>query len=119
MFVECEKCADVINGEFCNFCFDTGRVEAPKDMKVFVSAYKVTRHFGGHEEGGWYFNWYELIESVACEYKQSDEIVSILSEKNYGIVRGDIYSVRGGVDLVVLVEAVQYENETTERPHYE
>ncbi|WP_410988580.1 hypothetical protein [Bacillus cereus] len=94
-------------------------VSAPEDMKVYVSAYKVTREFGGHEEGGWWFNWYTCLETIPCKNKFSDEIKEDLMKEYEGLKHGNIYSVLGGADVEVFIERRPAENETKERPIYE
>ncbi|WP_257132866.1 hypothetical protein [Bacillus thuringiensis] len=94
-------------------------VNAPEDMKVYVSAYKVTREFGGHEEGGWWFNWYTCLETIPCKNKFSDEIKEDLLKEYEGVKHGDIYSVLGGADIEVFIERRPAENETKQKPIYE
>lgn len=96
-----------------------GRVKADDNKKVYVNVYKITRHFGGHEEGGWYFNWYECLESVPCKNKYSDEIADDLLKEYEHKKHGNIYSVLGGVDIEVIIEERMKESETRERPYYE
>lgn len=96
-----------------------GFVKGDDNMKVYVNVYKVTRHFGGHEEGGWYFNWYECIECVPTKNKYSDDICEELEKQYEHMKRGDIYSVLGGTDIIVNIEKSMKESETKERPYYE
>lgn len=90
-----------------------------ENEKVYVNVYEVTRRFGGQEEGGWWYNWYECLETVSCKAKYTDEIVEDLKKEYEGRKHGDIYSVLGGVDIQVLVESKRCESETTEAPMYE
>lgn len=87
--------------------------------KVYVNVYEVTRRFGGHEEGGWWYNWYECLECVPCKEKYSDEIKNDLWEEYKHLQYGDIYSVLGGVKIEVCIENKRCESETVKRPHYE
>lgn len=87
--------------------------------KVWVNVYKIERCYGGPEEGGWWYNHYECIHSVETTTDQADSVRDN-AEREYGFVNeGDIYSVRGGSVLSVLIEDTQAESETRERPHYE
>jgi hypothetical protein len=87
------------------------------EERKFVTAYEVTRHFGGSEEGGWWYNWYEPINSVPTS---TPGAMSDYFKAQYGDrAQGDIYSVLGGVAVEVIVERKPCENRTTERPHYE
>lgn len=116
--VECPKCGnDYDLKKECDCSF--GYVYAPDDQKVYVNVYSITRHFGGYEEGGWYFDWYNCIETVPCKNKYSDEIQEDLEEAYENHKRGDISSVRGGVDILVLIEDEISKSETKERPIYE
>jgi hypothetical protein len=82
----------------------------------FVTAYEVTRHYGGPEEGGWWYNWYEPIESIPTI--RPEVVKSHLMEKHEGRVHGDIYSVLGGTAVSVIIEDEPAENRSTERPVY-
>lgn len=107
-----------VRNEHCKDC-DMGLVDAPDDMKVFVNAYKVTREYGGPEEGDWYYNKYECLEVVPCKNKVSDDIAENLEEEYKHLEHGDISSVLGGTKIVVLVEEKMKESETRETPIYQ
>jgi hypothetical protein len=83
----------------------------------WVTAYAVTRHYGGPEEGGWWFNWFTPVETI----RSIDPEVTkeIMEHKWQGIKEGDIYSVLGGVDLAVYREENPRQYESKIRPHYE
>ncbi|HDR7067001.1 TPA: hypothetical protein QCW42_004107 [Bacillus cereus] len=124
--IQCTACdgfgnQKFIDGKLVHECTECtgGAIQAPEDMKVYVSVYKVTREFGGHEEGGWWFNWYQLLETVPCKNKFSDEIKSDLLEEYKNVKHGNIYSVLGGADVEVFIERRAGENKTTEKPIYE
>ena len=89
-----------------------------EDKIVFVTAYEVTRHYGGPEEGGWWYNWYELIESVPIHRHDADEVAETLRAKYQNRVEGDIGSVLGGVAVQVAIEDEAGEVQSKERPHY-
>jgi hypothetical protein len=81
----------------------------------YHSAYMLTRHYGGAEEGGWWYNNYHLIET-----KPSFMIGRIeLERKHFDKNWGNIYSVLGGGKVCVYVEEEPGENETKVAPHYE
>jgi hypothetical protein len=90
------------------------------DSQQWVTAYAITRHYGGPEEGGWWWNNFEAIETVGPFQTEAhaEEAREELKAKHAGVVTGDIYSVSGGVALYVGVEDSPRESETTERPHY-
>jgi hypothetical protein len=80
---------------------------------IFVNAYSVTRHYGGPEEGGWWFNEGEPLASVPVVEESSEED-DITDRVNLEIERlerlfaplnvGNISSVRGGVKIEVREE---------------
>lgn len=86
------------------------------DSEKCVTIYEVTRHYGGPEEGGWWYNWYEPVHSESYRsFAQVEELRDEWMKRD----EGDIYSVLGGRQHTVYAEETQYENATTERPHYE
>lgn len=106
---ECEECGG--NG------FDSYLLG--EDDIVYVNVYLITRHYGGPEEGGWYYNWSECIEVIPVKNKNA-EIMEEEAEKIYESKKhGNIYSVLGGRDIDVRIEATPKESETKRRPHYE
>jgi hypothetical protein len=84
----------------------------------FVNAYAVTRHYGGPEEGGWWYNHYDLIQAVPCDPEDVPKIRDYLATQHADVVHGDIYSVLGGCDLQILTEKEPGESATIERPRY-
>lgn len=84
--------------------------------KKFVSVYEVTRHFGGHEEGGWWYDKYECLETVPTK-KENVETVTKHLEKEYShMEHGDIGHVNGGVKIVVLDGDKPCEHEKLDKP---
>lgn len=86
---------------------------------VFVNVYKVTRRFGGHEEGGWWYNDHSCIETYPCREENAEDVKAFLKKEHEDVAYGDIYSVRGGAELAVHIEDRPAESETRERPVYE
>lgn len=91
---------------------------ASMDIK-WVTAYEVTRHFGGPEEGGWWYNHFQPIQSVPVSVEDVGTAKELLHQAYDDRAHGDIYSVRGGVLIAVQVEDEPCEDATTERPRYE
>lgn len=89
------------------------------DRKGFVNVYRVTRLWGGPEEGGWYYNSLRCIESFPCRYRNRHEIMNYMESEHAHEKYGDIYSVLGGADLHMAWELSPAESETRERPYYE
>ncbi|HFK1435116.1 TPA: hypothetical protein ACGXNJ_005270 [Bacillus cereus] len=124
--IQCTACDGFGNQKFidgklvheCTEC-NGGAIQAPEDMKVYVSVYKVTREFGGYEEGGWYYDRYTCLETIPCKNKFSDEIKEDLLKEYEDVKHGDISSVLGGADVQAFIERRPAENETREKPIYE
>jgi hypothetical protein len=83
----------------------------------WVNVYVVTRHYGGPEEGGWWFDWNECVHSEwfisrkrarACIQKLRLEYID----------EGDISSVLGGEEYWFSIERLKAESQDTELPHY-
>lgn len=98
---------------------DDGEVGITKVVDMpgtgYVNVYEVSRHYGGPEEGGWWYNHAEPIASspVLKEHAQA-ELERLESMYNYD---GNIYSVNGTYEDRVCFEF--YKGEPTPRPHYE
>ncbi len=86
---------------------------------LFVNVYEVTRHYGGPEEGGWWYNWMDCLETYPTSVDNADTVKDWLHENYKDIKHGDIYSVRGGTDLAIIVESTPARSQTKERPYYE
>ncbi|MEB6038191.1 hypothetical protein [Staphylococcus pseudoxylosus] len=87
---------------------------------MYVNVYLVTREFGGHEEGGWYYDNYECVHSEFVEDEEKvEDIIEILTETYSEYKEGDISSINGGTDVQVLSEGTKAESETEEIPTYE
>jgi len=98
----------------------------------YINAYSETRHYGGPEEGGWWYNHLEPLASIPIEAEEDDQGIitpkdqlqfdvqcdylrETLSEYEYG----DIYSVRGGSELAIIIQDHIAEEEPKYRPRYE
>lgn len=87
---------------------------------IWVNVYEVTRHYGGHEEGGWYYNAGNPVHSEKCETEEDAEAMKVKLTKLYADrVEGNIYSVHGGTAIDVLIEESEGVPWPTETPHYE
>jgi hypothetical protein len=97
----------------------------PPKHKMYVSAYRVTRHFGGHEEGGWYYDWYEHIATYPRRVKSlrlpmvQEKMREMYVHLRSSHGRQGRYSVRGGADIVIVNERTAGESRSLETPHYE
>lgn len=94
----------------------------------FVGAYRVTRCYGGPEEGSWWYNWMEHLASVRVPSTETNqrgiedtiyEAAAKQLEAEYGSGEGNIYSVNGGYEISIEVEDAPGDQETTRKPSYE
>lgn len=85
----------------------------------WVNVYEVTRHYGGAEEGGWWYNQYNPIERKLVLRKNAEAHREFMQEQYAECVEGNIYSVLGGTDIAVWVEDKRGQLEPSSRPHYE
>jgi hypothetical protein len=88
----------------------------------FVTLYGETRHYGGSEEGGWWYNNVHMIKTIPTVYtKESVEKIADYFKNNLFSeeVSGDIYSVNGGQQCFIQVEKIPGSCEDLVRPHYE
>lgn len=115
-----EELEEFIESTGCEV-FDEEEVPAslPEDLKVYVNVYRVTRHYGGPEEGGWWYNHFECVECVPVRNKNATTLRQDLEIEYADMKQGDIYSVLGGTEVDVRIERTRCESETRERPFYE
>lgn len=90
-----------------------------KEPLVFVNAYAVERCYGGPEEGGWWYNRYDCLETYPTREKNAETVKEYLESEYENVAHGNIYSVLGGKELQVYVESKPAESATTETPRYE
>ena len=95
------------------------RLEGALERPIYINVYHVTRHYGGPEEGGWWYNAGQLVESVETTVGDADRVRVELHEKHNHKNEGDIYSVLGGVLVEVTPEDHPGADWPAERPHYE
>jgi hypothetical protein len=91
------------------------------DFRVQVSAYAVNRCFGGHEEGGW---WYDAYHFAGISERVSIEEIDAAKERIKAMFadeqpRFPISSMANdGPEYWPIVELKVGDSETKERPHY-
>jgi hypothetical protein len=108
----------------------------------FVSVYQVERAFGGPEEGGWWYDTYQLVDSKPVATSAAAKVVKEFLQEKYSTQNeetGPLSSSKGfeslpegtedyqipkgfsggTSEIVVLIEDTPGENTTTETPHYE
>lgn len=84
----------------------------------FVTLYSVTRHYGGPEEGGWYYDWSTVGQVIAIPAGDPEGVAAALREQYPNENR---FSVRAGTDYEVVIETAENigGQQTKERPRYE
>ena len=90
------------------------------DALHYLNVYAVTRHWGGADEGGWWFNSGQPLASIPFTSEaEARENIPKYEEMFSSTAEGDIYSVNGGVAVHVYLEEdiAKFFPET--RPHYE
>ena len=86
----------------------------------FVNVYLVSREYGGPEEGGWYYDWYELVKSYPTSSgRHTSRRVMKAIHKFFEEAYGDTSSASGGIEVVIRTEQTIGESETKFTPHYE
>lgn len=93
-------------------------LDAP--VLVYVNAYRITRHYGGPEEGGWWFDCGEPLGSLPCtSQREAKSKVDEMRAKFEHLAEGDINSVLGGAEVRVYIEEKFARVFPETRPHYE
>lgn len=86
---------------------------------MHVNVYAVTRHFGGPEEGGWWYDVGELVEDVETTLEEAEAVKAELAQKHADVQDGDRHSACGGTDLQVEISEEPGRNWPEHTPHYE
>lgn len=138
-------------------CSDDKRLQCGRDPKVhesedikdrqayksphlyYINAYAVTRHYGGPEEGGWWYNAGRPLASIPWaapealmdnegfilwdRYPKYEKDIDKVKEKLRQSLKseeyGDIYSMLGGQAVNIRFEKEIAKPYPEERPHYE
>ena len=90
--------------------------------KLYVAVTHVTRHFGGPEEGGWWYD-HTSIEDVRRVFGSEGVIAALEKlDREYPEPRYNRHSVLGAAgdyEFTVCADQDDFPEETTERPRYE
>ena len=95
---------------------------------VYLNIYQRTRHYGGPEEGGWWYDWDHCVCSVPVKFRKHDlaktgidllAVWRVMEDSGDFRDSGDIGSVNGGEEFYSDVERTPAASETKERPRYE
>jgi len=90
----------------------------PDRRPWYVNVYAVSRHYGGPEEGGW---WYDSGDPVASTpyFTKADAYAARDAARERFVRTDKRYSVNGGEDWTVAVERQFAAEYPTTRPRYE
>lgn len=95
----------------------------PAPTVQYINAYSVSRHYGGPEEGGWWYDAGEPIASVPMAIEASEEAIEAMKRhltKTIGWEsKPNRFSVIGGDDFVIRIEEGPAQPFPATRPHYE
>lgn len=93
-------------------------LDAP--VLVHANAYRITRHYGGPEEGGWWYDRGEPLGSLPCaSQREAREACDKMRKKFKRLAKGDISSVLGGAEVGVYIEDGFAKPFPESRPIYE
>ena len=95
----------------------------------WIHAHIVTREYGGPEEGGWWYNHANLVDTVPLIFPReftteqclahAKQIQEFLVIRHRHEVWGRIYSVTGGQELHITISGKKGRSWPEQRPHYE
>ena len=88
-------------------------------MIRYVSVYKVERCWGGPEEGGWWYDFYTLIESTEVLRRDRNRVLRAKRKEWESQNTVPLHSVMSRGIYNVVKEENKGEHETKERPIYE
>jgi len=98
-------------------------------MIKFITVYSITRHYGGPQEGGWWYDWYVPIETIHIPRRwvkkpnqhrnQIETLKSQMKRKYADEALGNIYHSTGGKAIEAYIEETYREFESKVTPHYE
>lgn len=90
-------------------------------VKHFVNVYKKDQQYGGPEEGGWWYNTYELVLSEGCFTEAFAWFRASKLEEDYPYNGNSsrVNSYRLPNDYAIYVEPQPGKPQPEEHPHYE
>jgi hypothetical protein len=93
--------------------------------KFYVNVYSIDRCYGGPEEGGWHYDTGSPFDGIhrnsfGCDTQEEAELIQGWLVKTLGRYqpKRNRYSVIGGADIDVFIEAKPPQEWPAERPYY-
>ena len=123
-YEELFNCDGICSKTVASFEADVRKNELAQgeNPQVYTGVVSITRHYGGPEEGGWYYDWYEVEEILQCQdFRHLLSTVRELREQYPTCPRGR-GSVIGGADTIVYISRSKRlieDCQSDERPGYE
>lgn len=108
----------------CRSCWKKYRQEKLKQgkfMPLHAAVFEISRHYGGPEEGGWWYDWVTLVETVIVSgYSDTLKVMRKLHE-TYPQPKYNRHSVLGSHDYSIQLyyDLSCMPKETTHKPRYE
>lgn len=126
--VDCPKCGKHISPNRHHNEKQCRRVQIRKEARakgrvlpIYIVVLGISRHFGGPEEGGWYYDWRTIHEvRKVWSFCAARKAIRELREE-YPKPRYSRFSVLGGEDMFIHVclDEQEFPRESTEVPRYE
>lgn len=93
-----------------------------KHKQFYIAEFGVSRHYGGPEEGGWWYDWYELVNVRIFKNKRAARRTHRRLMRKAIKPKYNRYSVLGGTDTLFYRTSNRQEIIdliSTRRPRYE
>jgi hypothetical protein len=90
-----------------------------KPASYYVNVYERDRCYGGAEEGGWYYNTYEIVHTSKFDTERDAEQYAKDITDDYPTTGNYTSVVYSGGDYVICIENTPGESTPLETPHYE
>ena len=108
----------------CNKCWKdlrNAKLKIGKSVPFYVVVTEISRHFGGREEGDWYYDWTSFKEKIkVSSFKEALNTMKEMKNQ-YPAPRYNRFSVLGDADIFVNMyyDLSQLPEETKCKPRYE
>lgn len=119
--MKCKYCNEFDKDCFkCQVLTRYQKVKNNQPQPFYVIVYGITQHYGGPEEGGWYFDFQRVLD-VRKVWTVRQALLTIKQLKEwYPAPRYNRFSVLGGEDIrICLLPVLDLIYETDEIPRYE